>query len=748
MIKNKSNNYEGSGLSNLKRVSYIFALFLLATTNVVFAQLNRQAAQALIERIIPNQASHFEVTYIPKDGNKDVFEIKSVNGKIVLSGNNGVSVASALYYYLKNYCHCSVTWNGTNLNMPAKLPQVKKTIRISSPYKYRYYLNYCTFNYTMSWWNWDQWQKEIDWMALNGINMPLALTGQNYIWDQVYKSLGFTDAELNKFFPGPAYFAWFWMSNLDGWGGPLSQHWMKTHELLQKKILARERTLGMMPVLPAFTGHVPASFSEKFPDAKVNKMSWFGNFPDVHILNPEDSMFTVIGRKFLELQTKEYGTDHYYSSDIFNEVTPPSSDPAYLENISQKVYRSMQEVDPRAVWVMQGWLFLNDKKFWKQPQIKGLLNAVPDSHMIILDLYSERSPVWNETDAYYGKPWIWNMLHNFGGNIALYGNMGTISRVPASLLTNPKAGNLQGIGLTMEGSHQNPALYQLMLSNVWRDQPINLDNWLKNYTIRRYGALNEDAVKAWEILKKTVYKDNDQFLGAPESIITGRPTFKSSTDWTDTALYYNPQELAKAWTLLINCADQFRNSDGFQYDLVDVTRQVLANYADQVHQELAKAYQDKDMAAFQKSSEEFLQLITDMNTLLGTRRDFLLGTWLSDARRWGVTKQEKDLYEFNARDLITLWGGKDSKLHEYACKQWNGLLTGFYEPRWRQFFSYVQTCMKDNKSVDMNYFDNKIEDWEWKWVHGHERYATTPQGDPIKVSKEMYQKYIDLVKKQ
>jgi len=114
-----------------------------------------------------------------------------------------------LHYYLKNFANCQITWNGTNLNLPKTLPVVRKKVQIKTPYKYRYNLNYCTFNYTMSWWNWERWQKEIDWMAMNGINMPLAITGQNPVWSRVYKSLGFTDKDLEGFFSGPAYFNWF-----------------------------------------------------------------------------------------------------------------------------------------------------------------------------------------------------------------------------------------------------------------------------------------------------------------------------------------------------------------------------------------------------------------------------------------------------------------------------------------------------------------------------------------------------------
>jgi alpha-N-acetylglucosaminidase len=116
-----------------------------------------------------------------------------------LRGNNGVSVASALYYYLTEYCHCQITWNGENLDLPTKLPQLTQKITKTTPYQYRYYLNYCTFNYSMSWWNWERWQKEIDWMAMHGINMPLAITGEEYTWREVYNEMGFSDNDLKDF---------------------------------------------------------------------------------------------------------------------------------------------------------------------------------------------------------------------------------------------------------------------------------------------------------------------------------------------------------------------------------------------------------------------------------------------------------------------------------------------------------------------------------------------------------------------
>src|SRR5687768_7449541 len=188
-------------------------LVVFLFTQTAFSQLNRSALTAFVQRIVKDRSADFIIEAIPQQNGKDVFELESRKGKIVLRGNNGLSVASALNYYLQQYCNCHISWNGVNMHLPATLPVVAKKVHKATPYKYRYYLNYCTFQYSMAWWDWDRWQQEIDWMALNGINMPLALTGEESIWQQVYKKMGFTDNELAGFFTGPAYFSWLWMGN-------------------------------------------------------------------------------------------------------------------------------------------------------------------------------------------------------------------------------------------------------------------------------------------------------------------------------------------------------------------------------------------------------------------------------------------------------------------------------------------------------------------------------------------------------
>ena len=726
---------------------FLFSLMMISailSTHRAHAQVNKEASYSLIKRVIPQRATAFVVEQLHTDA-KDVFEIESREGKIILRGNNGVAIASALYYYLNQYCHCQVTWNGTNLKLPQKLPVVTRKIHKTTPYTYRYYLNYCTYNYSMSWWGWDRWQREIDWMAMHGINMPLALTGQEYTWYKVYKDMGFNDVDLKDFFCGPAYFAWFWMGNLDGWGGPLPLSWMESHRDLQQKILKRERDLGMKPILQSFTGHVPASFSKYFPESKLKKTNWHNGFNDTYLLDTEDPMFAKIGQKFIVEQTKLYGTDHLYSADTFNENEPPTDDTTYLASLSNRVYQAMNIADNKATWVMQGWLFYSDRKFWKQPQVRALLNAVPDDRMIVLDLAAEIQPVWKRTDAFYGKPWIWNMLHNFGGNIVMFGRMNGVADGPANALKDPASKKMEGIGLTMEAIEQNPVLYELMTANTWQTEPINLDVWIKQYQLNRYGNTNKYTVQAWDVLRKTVYSGGTIIRDGSESIITGRPTLDSITVWTRTTFNYKPKDFLPAWDAMIGAIPLSKNSDGFKYDLVDVSRQALANYALPLQKKWVDAYRQKNAADFNKYSSQFLELISDMDRLLATRKDFLLGAWIADARKQGTNKEEQDIYERNARDLVTLWGDENSPLHEYSCRQWSGLLNDFYKVRWEKFFAEIKTTMNEGKEVDVKAFENTIRKWEWQWVNGQKRYPVGPVGNSITEARVIYQKYRKLI---
>ncbi|MBN1198290.1 MAG: alpha-N-acetylglucosaminidase N-terminal domain-containing protein, partial [Bacteroidales bacterium] len=214
-------------------------------------------AISLAHRVVGTRVNEFIFQNFDTDTIRDVFEISSSDGKILIRGNSGIDLASGLNWYLKHYCHAQFTVIDQQLSLPGEFPLPDSLIVIRTSYRFRYFFNVCTFSYTMAWWEWKEWERQIDWMAMNGVNLPLAITGQEEVWHEVYRELGLTESQIDSFLVGPAYLPWGWMGNIDGFGGPLPASWRESHAALQQKILDRERALGMTPVLQGFTGHVP-----------------------------------------------------------------------------------------------------------------------------------------------------------------------------------------------------------------------------------------------------------------------------------------------------------------------------------------------------------------------------------------------------------------------------------------------------------------------------------------------------------
>ncbi|MEP6766537.1 MAG: alpha-N-acetylglucosaminidase TIM-barrel domain-containing protein, partial [Gemmatimonadaceae bacterium] len=174
------------------------------------------AASALIARVVPGHAADFTVATLPSDSGRDVFEVAQNGATIALRGSSGVAIASALNWYLEHVANVNVSLPFKPVVLPRALPRVLAVVHIVTPYETRYFFNYCTFSYSMAWWNWSEWERMIDWMALKGINTPLAVTGQEAVWRAVLRDMGFSHDQVAAFIVGPAYLPWGWMGNIDG----------------------------------------------------------------------------------------------------------------------------------------------------------------------------------------------------------------------------------------------------------------------------------------------------------------------------------------------------------------------------------------------------------------------------------------------------------------------------------------------------------------------------------------------------
>lgn len=719
----------------LKQLILLLSLVFAIAGN---AQSFQDASVALINRTLPGQATRFSCEEIPDEGGRDVFEIESGGGKIVFRGNSPVSIGSALNWYLKYHCNSDVSWCGQQVNLPNPLPSVPEKVRKVSPHTYRYAFNYCTYGYTMAFWDWPRWERELDLMALHGIKNPLLATGAEVVYRNVYRDLGLPSREIDEFIAGPPFLPWFLMGNINGWGGPNPESWYSRQEALQKQIMKRALELGMKPVLPAFSGHVPGALKQKFPEAKVARLRRWAGFEGVHVLDPMDPLFRKIGSRFVNEATRLYGTAHLYSADTFNEVDPPTDDPEYLRNITREVYGSMADADPKAVWFMQGWLFVHSG-FWSRPRLEALLSGVNENQMVVLDLFSDGKPQWGRTGAFGGKPWLWCIINNWGGKQGMYGRLGEVGHTLPGLLGKPEAGRLSGIGTLNEGGDNNPIVHEQLHEMAWHDKPLDLDAWVSQFARARYGTDNPKVLKAWKILSETLYDCTDKRHGPQGNFLAMPPTLaKDGGGYVRGAIFYDTAKVREAFRLLLDAADELGKKDTYRYDLVDVGRQVMSDIAQQeLYDELRSAHASKDKARFKVATDAWCEAIHDCDRLLSSHAMFQFGTYLKYPIEAGATPEMKVRFEQNARRLITLWGGRDSSLFGYAQRQYGGLMRDYNFRTWRMYLDAAGRNMREGGTPG----SDLVREFTGSWLDEKKRYPAEAEGDPVAMARMIWDKY-------
>jgi alpha-N-acetylglucosaminidase len=539
------------------------------------------------------------------------FEISTdpIHNKPRVLATTTSALSSGLYFYLRYVCNCSVTWgrrgSGTQLGsctsrQGERLPLPSRTVSVTAPVRWRYYMNVCTIGYSSAFWHWERWEWELDWMALHGVNLPLSFTGQEYVFERLYREFGLTNEEIDAHFAGYAFLPWGRMGNIRGWGGPLSSHWRQDQYEMHKKILARAEELGMTPVLPGFAGHVPAALVKHYPNSTFTRSAGWGHFNSTYsqdyLLQPADPLFEKIGSRFIELQHEMYQTSsHVYNADTFNEMRPSTNHSNYIAEAGYGTYRAINKGDDKGIWLMQGWLF-EDTEFWKPSVIKNYLSKIPDDRMIILDLFSDVEPIFSKTDNYFGKSFIWCMLLDFGGKRGMFGNLTNIGQSPVTSRTSPGS-TMIGTGMTPEAIENNPVMFELMSEMGWRTEslaapnsnsavqsdsdffPQTIDSWVERYIEQRYGAQCKSCRTAWHALTRSAY--NDRFMEV--SIVQLRPWFNLSSRFYGPGVqerYDATKILASLRSFSLSASElpDVENNGPWKYDAVDLARQVRVDH--------------------------------------------------------------------------------------------------------------------------------------------------------------------------
>lgn len=745
----------------------------------------------LIKRIGgESAASKFKFVLNPALSSKhEKFILDSEEGKIVVKGSTLSAITTGIGWYLNNVAHINISWNSLNEKSMgeayadlSKLPLPAKAEHHVSDAQYRYYLNYCTFGYSMTTWTWKRWQQEIDWMALHGINMPLQIVGMEEVWRRMLtieengkRKYGYSDAEAKAFVAGPAFTAWWCMNNLEGWGGTASDGhggvqddaWYARQVRLARSILERERELGMQPVLPGFSGMVPTDFGEKAGITTYNNGGVWCNVPRPHIVFPTESRFAEIAGDYYACLKSVMGESQYYSMDPFHEGG--SVDGYDYVEAYRALYDAMDRAIPNSQWVIMQW-------YWTRNQSKSM-KAVPMGKLVVLDLFSDGDPAFDSYKGYAPQHSVFCAIPNFGGRSGVMGRLNNLTNNYFHFKS--KYPSLKGIGAAPEAIEQTPVVYDLLYSLPWMNgEKPDMAAWTDNYATARYGKPNAVAQEAWQLLREGVLNYGaDKIQGPVEDVWAARPNLEANpaSTWGVTINHagktYTPERremLIAATHKLMSIADELNlakesiGESNYLYDIVEFGGAVMADYAYSLLRGIKEAKDAagddfRNNAAYTTRRDAFLALIADVDAFKGTNLNFRLGKWTQEARDaaaevTGATSATPDWYEFNnARTIVTIWGDKaqNQLLKDYSYRSWQGLLKDFYLPRWKYYFDH------DCEGCDYFFF-------EWNWAHGMKHqvgdtaksttrlregepgfsYSRQSEGNTLQFAQVLFEKYL------
>ncbi len=775
-----------------------------ATVTLVYTKAevteNPEAVVALVGRIGgAGTAEKFKFVLDPSLNSKqETFVLGSEDGKILVKGTTISAITTGLGWYLNHIAHINISWNSLNektvavknegaayadlSNLP--LPTVEET-HVSDA-KYRYYLNTCTFGYSMTSWTWTRWQQEIDWMALHGINMPLQLVGLEEVWRKFLtmedengnRKYGYDDEAAKAFVAGPAFIAWWAMNNLEGWGGTGSgtksggtwagaggvqdDAWYVRQKELAGKITAAQRALGMQPVLPGWSGMVPTNFeSESGYATRGNGGNWAGDFVRPLLLSVSNADYAEIAADYYACLKEVMGESQYYSMDPFHEGGGAGTMEDY-----EALYAAMEAAKPGSQWVIQQWQ-------WSATQ-KYSLTAVPAGRLVVLDLFSDGSPAFDNYNGYAPQDAVFCAIPNFGGRSGL---MGRLQNVTDNYFKfKEKYASIKGIGAAPEAIEQTPVTYDLIFQLPWMNgvKP-DVAAWVDNYAIARYGQDNAVVKEAWSLLRQgPLNYGADGIQGPVEDVWAARPNLDANpaSAWGKTLNHAGGTYTKARRQMLIDATYKLLSQHGalglaegsvyesnYNYDLVEFIGAVMADYAYDLLLGIKEKHEagmvDPAYQFYLARKDGFLNLLLDVDAFKGTNLNFRLGKWTQEARDAaaeveGATTATADWYEFNnARTIVSTWSTPGTNLNDYSYRSWQGLIKDLYYPRWKHYFD------NDCATAEYKFF-------EWNWAHGmtHEvgqttvsttrltegepgyAYTREPEGNTVEKAMEILDKYI------
>ncbi|WP_424210912.1 alpha-N-acetylglucosaminidase [Streptomyces sp. BI20] len=676
-----------------------------------------EPARAALRRLLPRHAAQFALTVSP-DGPADGYAIGGVRGRITVRAATGAGLLAGVGHYLRSVAGVDIGWPGDSLGaLPKFLPPPERPVERTALVPHRYALNDTDAGYAGPYRSFADHEREIDLLALHGINEVFVQVGSELPLYRALRGFGYADEELLAWIPTPGRQSWWLLQNLSGFGGPVTERLMTERAAVGRRVADRLRELGMTPVLPGWFGTVPPRFAALNPGNTVVPQGDWAGFARPDWLDPTSPAFAPLAAAYYAEQRELFGDSGMYRMSPLHEGGRVGS--VDVTAAARAVQRALDDAHPGALWAVLGW---------EDDPSPALLAGVDTERLLILDGLADRYDGLDREREWGGAPYAFGSIVNFGGHTTLGANTGVwTSRFPAWA----RSPGLRGIAWLPEAGGTDPAAFALFTELAWTRE-VDGPGWFAAWADRRYGGPDPHARAAWEALRTGPYgTPSGTWSETQEGLFTARPslTAAKAAYWSPTAMRYRPETVRRALDELLRVAPALRGSSAYRFDLVNTARQVLADHSRVLLPRIRAAYEAKDAGALRAAIERWQEAERLLEAVVETEPAFSFGAWTAAARAWGHTEAERVRYEYDVRSLLTVWGpergSERGRLHDYGNREWAGLLGEFHAPRWRDFLAGLEESLRTGTPPKAIAWHAREE----AWARRRTEHPTGPRGD-------------------
>ena len=693
----------------------------------------------LVLRNTPKIAELFVFEDCNQANGCDNYEIYTREKSIVIAGSNNIAKAMGYYRYLKEYCNVLITSGEYDISYIKTAPLPDKEIVYSVPQKLRLAFTYERYAAEVDGWGFDRWAKELDFLAMHGVNTPLILTGADGVLYKMLMDFRFKKETALEFIAGSHYFYHQLKGNLFGFLPIYSVDYFDKKIEVGRKATERAKELGMSPIHQGFMAAVPFSFRRNYTKTDLIKRKVWNQFPPEMTIEPTDSVhIDVFQKAYLQKQTELLGEVHNYLFDPLVDVDFKGYN-SFIEKSISMYINLIKSVDSEAVW------FVHSNAFHSYPE------RIKD--MVIIDETGEDAIA---SDGFNGNDFVVGYKGNLNGRTVICGNMQALSENPY-LKAKERFNNAVGTGLFFDCDGCNPLFYNLAAEMLTSDSPVDLKEFFTTYSKCRYGT--EAFAEFLSKLQKLCYNENSVLNLA--SAVCARPcTELEHTAPFDTfELPYSNKELFELLKTTLNSG--VKMNDFFRKDIQDVMRQVLSNVLYPIYRQAVACFKNRAVEPFEKTTNAFVEIMTDIDRLLKTVPETNMFTHIQSARQLGDTKEVSQNLEVNFMMYHTTFGPiKNSVIYDTNWREWGGMVKDLYLKRWYIFFRMMASYfdkpkkfkdMSKRRPYDRNEFSGtllaqRFEYAENEWIKD---YIPRPSGigeeDVIEVINELVEKYEPII---